>query len=336
MVCTAFAFSLVQPARAQDDKPVDLKVLMATLKQIKDKRALSEKAMEVKAVEDFRAAASSNAAAIAFYQGVAAATGGDGKNRRPEWAKSEAAGNAARLHLNYLLLTIQRAAGATTKQLEPALMAHIVGLNAAGAGDAAILVRREESAKGGYMPSGRKRVPDHEPTFSEQDLMKQDVSSSIFVKWYGIQRMLEGAKDWETNFGDVDGIYQKTLLPYYRQKRDPLAVAYWETKIQQEAQRATSSNEAVKIDKFNAVRRPQLLWKRAGEMVSIGQRNRGMNEMLNWVRTFPDHPDLADWISSMEGMIAENTPPAIAQPAPQPVAQPVAQPTPELVNLFSN
>jgi len=323
VLCTACTFSLGQPAWAQDDKPVDLKSLVSTLKQIKEKHAVSEKTLEARAMQDFRVAASSNAAAIAFYQSIASAMGGDGKSRAPEWAKSDAAQNAARLHLSYLLLTIQRAGGATTKQLEPALLAHIAGLNAAGAGDSAIQLRRDEGAKGGYTPSGRKRVPDHEPMFWEQDLIKQDINSSIFVKWYGIQHMIEGGKEWEPTPGNADGIYQNTLLPYYRQKKDPLAIAYWETKIQQEAQRVTSSNVAYKIDQFNAVRRPQLLWTRAGEMVAIGQRNRGMNEMLTVIKTFPDHPDLADWVSQMEGMIGVSGTTTggsgpVAQPSPQP------------------
>ncbi|MDD5349151.1 MAG: hypothetical protein PHQ12_02965 [Chthoniobacteraceae bacterium] len=306
-------------ACADDAPPVDLKGLIQTLKEIKTKRSTSEKSFEMKLEQDFRASSSSNSAAISFYDRAAQAVQGD--KVRPdlaEWEKSEAAQNAARLHVSYLLLTLQRAQGATTKQLEPAIMAHINALTAAGSKDETIQHRRDreqELKEAGFRQPNIKGKPGpaHEPLFWDQELIKQSVKNSVFVQWYGISKMLDGAKEWEFAPGNVDGMYQNTLLPYYRQNKDPRIIAYWDNKMQQEMQDA-SQNGTFKADQFNNVRRPQLVWKRALDMIAIGLRNRGMGDMVTLVKSYPDHPDLPDWISQLETMVAD------AAPAPKPAA----------------
>lgn len=297
-------------AWAQDAAPVDLKSLAQTLKEIKAKRAASEKTLGSKLQQDFRVASASNADAIAFYDRAVLAVEPDKTHADlADWEKSDAAQNAARLHLSYLLLTLQRAGGATTKQLEPALLAHIAALTAAGAADDVIQYKRDRSLElkdAGYRPPNAKgKTPLGKiPLFWEQDLIKKSVKNSVFVQWYGISKMLDDVKDWEFAPGNADGIYQSTLLPYYRQTKDPRLLTYWDNKIQQEAQDAAKSFAVFKVDQFNTVRRPQLVWKRALDMIAIGQRNRGMTDMLTLVKTYPDHPDLRDWISGLEAMLA--------------------------------
>lgn len=294
---------------AQDVPPVDLKQLAATLKEIKTKRSVSEKTLESKLMQDFRTASASNVAAASFYQSALMATQNRDASDVQNLVKSDAVQNAARLHLNYLLLTIQRVGGATTKQLEAPLLAHIAAVVAAGAGDAAIYARRERAQElkdAGYRIPGAKgkTPPGREPLFWEQELITQSVKNSVFVQWYGIATLVAAAKDWEFSPGNPDGMYQSTLLPYYRQNKDPKAIAYWDQKLQDEAQKASASNSAFKIDQFNRVKRPQLLWKRAQDMILIGLRNRGMGEMLEIIKGYPDHSDLPDWIAQLEGLAA--------------------------------
>ena len=324
VICLASALC-PSAAWAQDASPVNLKEITAVLKQIKDTRAAAEKMKVGRVLQDFRAAAASNATAIAFYEQAVGATQYDGKTQMEfqEWKKREAdrlksnaMQNAARLHLSYLLLTIQRAGDMTTKQLEPALLAHIAALSAAGEGDNAILARRDKAQdlkEAGYQPIKGVKPPEKESLFWEQDLINRGVESGIFAQWYGISKLFSKLKDWENSPGNVDGMYQKTLLPYYRQNKDPRVIAYWDARLQKEAQQATSSGLAFKIDQFNKVIRPQLSWKRALDMDAIGQRNRALGEMIALVKNYPDHPDLPDWIATLEGMLlAPATPPAAA------------------------
>ena len=316
---------------------MDLRALLEVLKKIKTQRAQSEKSLEAKVIQDFRTASASNAAAVAFYQSALMAVQNKDSSDVSDLAKSEAVQNAARIHLGYLLLTIQRGGGATTKQLEPALLAHIASLTAAGMGDIAVLARRERAKElkdaGHQIPLPKGKIPPgREPLFWDQPLVMQSVKSSVFVQWYGIQAMVADMKDWEMTPSNVDGIYEKTLLPYYRQTKDVRAVAYWDQKLKDEAQKAGATNAQFKIDQFNRVRRPQLLWKRAQDEIAIGQRNRGLADMLEVVKACPDHPDLSAWISQMEAMLTVVKPadPAAAAPSATPDggAAPAGSPTP--------
>lgn len=322
---------------AQDAPPVDLKTVLETLKQSKEKRATSEKTNLAKVTQDFRAAAANNATAINFYELAYAATKFDGKAREhadfQEWKKNEAdklksdaMQNAVRLHLNYLTISLQRASGATMQQLEQSLIAHIAALNAAGAGDTEARYRRDKAKE--MKDAGIKAAKGdgaRMQTFWDQEITKQTISGSIFVQWYGAQKLFSNMKEWETNPFSVDGIYTQTLLPYFRQNKDPRALAYWDEKIQHEAQVVSNTSLAFKIDQFNSIRRPALLWQKATDMIAIGQRNRGISEMVNLIKNFPDHPELASWITTVEGMVAAPAPAASAAatgtapaaPAPQ-------------------
>ena len=302
---------------AQDALPVDSRLMLEMLKQIKEKRASAEKALVSRVAQNIGSAASSNSSALAFYQQAVMATQYDGKTRdqaefqnwlrdNGEKFKSEAVQSAIRLHLSYLLLTLQRAGGATTRQMEPALLAHITAIIKAGAGDADIMIRREHAQESNV----RGKRPPREPLFWEQELIRQGVEGAIFVQWFGIQKLLSEAKEWEMSPGNIDGMYQKTLLPFYRQTQDARAIAYWDDKLQKEAQAASGPGAAFKIDQFNQVRRPQLLWKRAQEYLTIGQRNRGTSEMMNIIRSYPDHPDLPGWIQTAEALLSGAAPAA--------------------------
>jgi len=215
--------------------------------------------------------------------------------------------------LSYLLLTLQYATGTPIEQLEPALQAHIAAVTAAGAKDDDVIARRQKAKEmADRNPMLRGKRPDEEPLFWDQQLIKQGVGNSIFVQWYGIQKMVSDLKDWEAVPGNVDGICQNTLLPYYRKNKDPKALAIWDAKIQRESLVASNSNLAFKIEQFNKVRLPALLWSRATDAVVIGLRNRGISEMLGLVKNYPDHPDLPAWISKLEEVIASTEPSAPA------------------------
>jgi hypothetical protein len=324
-------------AQVQDGPAVNLPQLIKELKTLKERQQSTSKALLNKVINDFRNASASNGNAIVFYQNALMATKNETASDVQDISKMDTIQSAARLHLNYLVLTIQRSLGATTQQLEPALIAHIAALQQAGAGDAALWVRREKARQlmeGGNRSGAPKKgtLPDDKlPLFWEQKLVTGSIKDSIFVKWYTIQNLISDVKDWADSPGDIDGIYQSTLLPYYRQSKDPRAVAYWDQKLQIDTQKASATNSAFQIDLFNRVKRPQLLWNRAKDEIAIGLKNKGIADMADIIRAYPDHQDAADWITQLEAMLpggaskgdASSTP--AAQPTPS-VAQPAAIP----------
>ena len=75
------------------------------------------------------------------------------------------------------------------------------------------------------------------------------------------------------------------------------------------------------------IKRPNLLWSRAQDVLVLGQKNRAITEMFNLVKTHPQHPNVTGWISAIEGILAAAAAPAVS-PAPAAPAGGVVAPVP--------
>jgi hypothetical protein len=80
---------------------------------------------------------------------------------------------------------------------------------------------------------------------------------------------------------------------------------------------------------WTQVRLPRLQWSRAQDVFLIGQRNRAVTDMFNLIKTYPQHPDNAAWISRLESLLAPQAPAAPASGST--IAPPVAVPTATIV-----
>jgi hypothetical protein len=281
LLITALSIVLTGSLLGQSNAPVDPKAMLAALQDIKQKQSDSAKAQLTNTIQAFSNAATSDGTALDFYIQAVNVTQFVGRPREVtsfiEWKKKELPklnGTAVRTCLRYMVLSIQRAAGATDEQIFPGVMSY---------------------------------VQDTEPLLpmiGAQPIVQQGVGENIFSKWYNLGEQLGGLQNWEPAPGNIDGIYTTFLLPYMRQTRDPRLIKYWDTKIANETARASSSVEAFNTDRFNLTRRPQLLWERARDMIVIGNRDAGLNEMFTIVKTFPSHPDAGKWIDELKGLLA--------------------------------
>jgi hypothetical protein len=128
--------------------------------------------------------------------------------------------------------------------------------------------------------------------------------------------------------GNVDGIFQKIILPELRAQHDPRLLEYWDMKIKREGEAAARSRLAFDADRFNQIRRPELLWNRAEDELALGQRGKAINDMFNVIKANPAHPSASAWVSKLETVIAPPTAPAgTTTSAPAPAATPVAPPS---------
>jgi hypothetical protein len=272
-------------AQVQDAAPVDAKALLTQLHDLKEKHSTAEKAQNNKAIQDLLAAANSNATAVAFYQEAVRYVQFAGQNHENkefrDWKQKEADRlksaefqTAARLHLIYLALTLQRASGTKVPDLMPGLLNYV------------------------------NLLATNYPLVWNQELMTKSVTDGIFSRWLGLDRSFSNFKDWEVNAGNLDGIYQKTILPQMRKDKDPKIVQYWDDKLNREKNKASNSGLAFKVDNFNLVDRPEILWSRAEDMLIIGQKNRAIGEMFAVVKNFPDHPKSGSWIGRLEAILS--------------------------------
>jgi hypothetical protein len=133
------------------------------------------------------------------------------------------------------------------------------------------------------------------------------------------------ADEWEAVPGNADGVYEKVVLPELRLEKDARAVEYWDGKMQRESDLASRSRLTFEIDKFNQVRRPQLIWSRAQEYAQIGQINRAATEMFGVIKANPGHADAGAWIAELQSLLAPPAPPTPASASAASAAAPAGK-----------
>jgi len=335
---------------------VDIAQLLQALKTIKDQQAQQQKAQKQRALQDVQAAAASPAAAAAAWEEAVRQVQFEGAAREGshfrEWKEKEGAGlddkdaqNAARLYFVWLGLTLQHSAGAQVKDLLPQIVAYTKEVTAATVAMENMeerLKKEREAADRKPGPRDRKNTADDQAVKRMFDrIMTAGLPGSVPVKALKLDELITtmnggtgggpganegegrrgqsggGSRDWEMAPGNVDGIFQKIILPELRAQHDPRLLEYWDMKIKREGEAATRSRLAFDVDRFNQVRRPELLWSRAEDELALGQRAKAINDMFNLIKANPAHPNAAGWVSRLEGVIAPPAvPPASSSPSP--------------------
>lgn len=307
---------------AEDAAPVNANTILQELRHLSDQRDKLLSQQRQTALVQVTAAAASADQAVGLWEDAVRAVQFDGVPKENaafrDWKENQGAGlhgpaakGAARLFFSWLSLTMQREAGASVKDLLPRLIAYTQDLAADrrmadALGDS--IDKQKEAAQG-----GRHAVPQPKPT-SEQvkrmhdQILNTALAGSAVVQWLNLGPFVQVEK-WEAKPGNLDGIFTNIILPELRDERDPRVLEYWDVRLKEEANDASDSKLSFEIDKFNNERRPRLLWNQAEDMMLIGQKNRGITQMFNLVKTYPRHPDADNWISKIESLLA---PPAAA------------------------
>jgi len=320
------------PALAQDAPPINPTEILAVLRQLREAQTTQERTAKQTAIQQAAAGAASAERAVAFwedavrvtqFQGVAreSAAFREWKEREGEGLKSREGQYAAQLFFKWLHLTLQRANGVTTKDLLPQVIAYTkeaTALETAVEGLEETIKKERESAAGAPRRSNaREKVADTQAVKRTADhVFKRALSASPVVEWMKAGEFVTPEK-WETSPGNVDGIFQKIVLPELRLQKDPRALEYWDLKLKREGEHVAARRAEFEIAKFNTIRRPELLWSRATEMAEIGLKNRAAGEMLALLKANPTHPATGQWIGELEKLVSP-TPAPVPTSAPAP------------------
>ena len=203
----AFAVSLLLTSRliAQSTQPVDVNSMLAGLKDLKQKQTQTATSELTQTINDFSAAAATDSAAVAFYCEAVRVTQFVGQSREQttfhDWKKRESpklSGPAIRTCLRYMVISLQRAAGATDRQIYPVLFA--------------------------YAQDTEQLLAD----ISDEEIATQSIADNIFAHWYLLRSQLSGLENWESSPANLNGIYDKALLPMKRKTRDPAILQCWD------------------------------------------------------------------------------------------------------------
>ena len=275
---TSFAWS-------EDSPPLDPKVILQELQDIQVKQKNATSSRQKQNLDTVLRASASKEAAIAFYEDAQMATQFQGANRENsqfrDWKKKQEEQlknpdfrESVRLHLFYLALSLKKAADAKPGELIPQVADYLKVLDAS---DDALYVR--------------------------DSLLKNSVSDGVFAKWLGLGPDLGKAGDWEMNPGKSEAIASKYLLPEWRKMKNPALLSYWDARIAKESVNANSAKLDFQEKNFATVRKPDLLWRRAKELLVLDQPNRAAQEMFGLIKNYPNHPNVGEWIGELEKLL---------------------------------
>jgi len=150
-------------------------------------------------------------------------------------------------------------------------------------------------------------------------LLRRSVLTSVFARAYNVSYIDPG--DWPTVPLDIDGIYEKIILPPLRNPKslDALRNA-WQNRIQQEALLAEwgqlpqssgghgkpirNAGHTTSYDKFVLETRPDLLWRMQVDLFRAGDQRDAALRMLDHLEKFQNHPKAPDWAQDFIDLIS--------------------------------
>ena len=299
----------------QDAPPLDVAALLKALHGIKDQQTQQAKAAKQKALQQIQTAGASPASAVASWEEAVRAAQFEGaakegsqfkewREREGEALKEKEAANAALLHFKWMALTMQRSIGTPMKELLP----QVIAFTKEVAADQAAIetldenIRKEKEMAGSNKHGKDRKTNDEAVKKMHDQIIRAPVNGSVAAQVLKIVDLLTIEK-WEMSAGNLDGIYTNIILPQLRDARDPRLLEFWDMKLKRESDNAARTKLAFEIDKFNQVRRPDLLWNRAQDILVLGQRNRALGEMFNLVKANPNHPHADEWVAAMETIL---------------------------------
>lgn len=276
------------PLRAQQPAPMDPKMVLTTLKDLRTKQAGligKEKTGVLAAVKAAIAdpgktyEAAVTAVELQGQGGSDPKRAADIRKRVGEQVRNREFVNGLRLQLAYLSLTWQHSMGVKIRDQIPALLEYTA------------------------------QVSNAAEALSGLDMFKKTLGESVFVPYFQAGPYINGLADWSDKPFDVESIYQKSILPEMRKNKDPRLLDYWDNHLQTEMAHASATQNNLAVARFNHVRRPTLLWSRAEDEMVLGQNDQGAGDMLAIIKANPGHPDFEKWATQLEGIASTKAAP---------------------------
>jgi hypothetical protein len=192
----------------------------------------------------------------------------------------------------------------------------------------------EKDKEGG--PNPRDRGPRNGEGEGE---MEQDVLNTLFAKHYKLDATVTRKDGGAFVPGDVGGIYEKMLFPFYRNmKQATNLMNAWKRRIEQETAIAEAKHGNGPKEKFNTEKLPELKWGQAVDYFKIGQEETATSAMIGIIKANMTHPKASQWIGHLTALLKKEDPDALAEKntkaaaTPAPVAPvPVPEPEPDPV-----
>jgi hypothetical protein len=144
---------------------------------------------------------------------------------------------------------------------------------------------------------------------------RQSVMDSVFARHYKLESSVIRRDGVAYTPGDIDGIYEKMILPYYRETKQAVnLMSAWKKRIEQQTAVAVSPRYKEAKEKFEEERLPELRWGQAVELFRLGQEEPAATAMLSLIKSNMAHRNAANWISEMKTLLSKPAKPAAGEP----------------------
>ena len=309
LLCAAF---MSQSARAENLSDADREALLDNLEKLRDAVSSKQEGKYNVALAAFRSAMSSDEAAIELYLNCTEKVNYDDQQKKSqefrEWKRKESEKlsdvsfrRALRFQLSWLVLTLQAAAE------KP---------------DMVKLTREAEEIVDSIFR-------DAESMASQEQLLSQPVTGSVFARAYEINRLK--LENWPLSPVQLDEVYSQLIFPPLRRPSQIAALkSEWIKRIQQEGARRQNWGEsgraddhkggnsqgahAAEYEKFLTDTRPKMQWNMEVDLFHYGDESGAAVRMLAHLEKYIAHPSAREWGEQFKALLSPKpvspTPPA--------------------------
>lgn len=144
--------------------------------------------------------------------------------------------------------------------------------------------------------------------------LNKEVFSTVFARFYKLDRILQPRDRWNNNPMSIDSIYDQVVLPFFRvQKNGAAAAASWKKRIDMLTDFLEIEEREVKKDAKNHIEErmilfkhdkyPRLQWGMLKDAFQLGNEPTAATQMLAHVRSHLGHRDCQIWINELDRLI---------------------------------
>jgi hypothetical protein len=277
-------------ASAQAPSPPDPAKLLEQLDKLEDTVKKARAGHNLATVDTIRDAATSDQKAVSLWiDCVHEADFRDKEKKESEFREWRAgagkklsdptAAAALRFHLQYLVLTI-RAGGVKTDAERGELLSSVLSfLDELTKADQEVLKQRQ--------------------------ILEMSVLGTPVARRFKLDVTVKPAIEWVLTPLDVVGIYETSVLPLLREKKDPAKLqAAWNRRIQHEGALAAAPGSEFILKTFREITLPALEWGQARDLLRAGHAPSAA-KLLQIIQQNQTHKDVPAWITELKAMLTE-------------------------------
>ena len=134
-------------------------------------------------------------------------------------------------------------------------------------------------------------------------LLGRDVASSPIVEAYQIKRYL-GGKGWTTRPMDFGGMWDETLLPYFKKHKPEALAEQWDLRINVEGSFRKERLSEAEFQIWTQQELPVMKWARATYLLTNGPTPvMALKDMLDIIKTYPSHANAPGWLDTVRRIV---------------------------------